>query len=77
MDFSSLGMYMVDIWACMCVQEGVCVCVCVCVCACVRTRVCACKRIKAAVLGEKLEKKRSKNVELLVTHMCVYIHTVI
>ena len=51
--------------------------VCVCVCVCVRTRVCACKRIKAAVLGEKLEKKRSKNVELLVTHMCVYIHTVI
>ena len=66
MDFSSLGMYTVDIWACMCVQEGVCVCVCVC------TR--ACKRIKAAVLGEKLEKK---NMELLVTHMCVYIHTVI
>ena len=44
----------------------------VCVCVCVRAR--ACKRIKAAVLGEKLEKK---NMELLVTHMCVYIHTVI
>ena len=66
MDFSSLGMYTVDIWAYMCVQEGVCVCVCVCVC--VR------KRIKAAILREKLEKK---NMELLVTHMCVYIHTVI
>ena len=45
-------------------RRSVCVCVCVCVC----------KRIKAAILREKLEKK---NVELLVTHMCVYIHTVI